>query len=145
MGTIRKVSASRVIPVPRQVIFDLIANPGRHAEFDGSGTVLGEVRGPDRLSLGATFAMSMKRGASYKTVNTVSTFDEGTAIAWHHPAHFIWRYDLADVEGGTLVTESFDYSKWWGLFIIPLGWPEQNRVAMEKTLVRIEELLSASR
>jgi len=143
MSRRRVVSASRVIAAPASVIFDLLANPRRHHEIDGSGTVQQVVEGPDRLSLGATFTMGMKMGVGYKTVNRVVVFEENRAIAWHHPSKFIWRYDLEPADGGTTVTESFDYSKPWGWVIVALGWPEKNRRAMEATLVRLEQVVTA--
>ena len=142
MSSKRIVSAERVIKAPASVIFDLLANPWKHHLIDGSGTVVQPRPGtPERLSLGATFSMDMKMKASYLTKNKVVTFEEDRAIAWHHFARFVWRYELTPVEGGTLVRESFDYSKPWGLVIIPLGWPEKNRVSMERTLAKLAEVL----
>ena len=142
MPSKRIVSAERVIKAPASVIFDLLANPWKHHLIDGSGTVVQPRTGtPERLSLGATFSMDMKMKASYLTKNKVVTFEEDRAIAWHHFARFVWRYELTPVEGGTLVRESFDYSKPWGLVIIPLGWPEKNRVSMERTLAKLAEVL----
>jgi len=144
MSSKRIVSAERVIKAPASVIFDLLANPWKHHLIDGSGTVVQPRPGtPERLSLGATFSMDMKMKASYLTNNKVVTFDEDRAIAWHHFARFVWRYQLTPVEGGTLVRESFDYSKPWGLVIIPLGWPENNRVSMERTLAKLAEVLES--
>jgi uncharacterized protein YndB with AHSA1/START domain len=143
MSENRSVSATRVIAAPARTIFDLLADPRRHCEFDGSGTVGQVKKAPDRLSLGATFSMNMKIGISYLTRNKVVAFEENRVIAWHHYAQFVWRYDLEEVSGGTKVTESFDYSKPWGALIVPLGWPERNRLAMEATLARIEQLVTS--
>ena len=55
---------------------------------------------PERLYLGATFAMGMRQGVHYRTRNKVVAFEENKCIAWHHFAQFTWRYDLDDVEGG---------------------------------------------
>lgn len=142
MATKRLVSTERFIQASPEEIFDLLANPWKHHLIDGSGTVVEPRPGtPERLSLGATFSMDMKMKASYLTNNRVVVFEENRAIAWHHFAQFVWRYDLTPVDGGTLVRESFDYSKPWGLVIIPLGWPEKNRHSMERTLARIAEVL----
>ena len=84
--------------------------------------------------------MEMKVGAAYTTKNTVSEFEEGHVIAWHHFAQFVWRYQLDAVEGGTKVTETFDYSKPWGIALKLTKMPEQNQVGMEKTLARLDEL-----
>ena len=105
----RIVSASRVIAAPPEVIFDILCDTTKHALIDGSGHVKAAKTNPGRLSLGATFSMEMKVGAAYTTKNTVSEFEEGHVIAWHHFAQFVWRYQLDAVEGGTKVTETFDY------------------------------------
>ena len=75
---------------------------------------------PERLSLGATFGMSMHMGMGYSMVNTVIEFEENRRIAWQATlAGFggrflggrIWRYELEPVEGGTRVRESWDISQ----------------------------------
>jgi hypothetical protein len=77
------VSVQRVMRAPATAIFDVLADPRRHPEIDGSGTVRrARPDAPDRLSLGATFAMSMRRGLRYGMINTVTEFDEGRRIAW---------------------------------------------------------------
>jgi hypothetical protein len=133
----RVVSAERVIDATPEAIFAILADPSRHAEIDGSGSVQGEKRSAGRLSLGSTFSMDMRWGIGYATRNRVVEFDEGKRIAWHHAARFIWRYELTAVEGGTKVVESFDYSVPWGITMVPLGVPERNRKAMERTLERL--------
>lgn len=138
----RIVSASRVINAPPEAIFAILADPSQHPLIDGSGKVVSPKTNPERLSLGATFSMNMKMGAKYTTKNVVSEFEEGRVIAWHHFAQFVWRYQLDPVDGGTKVTESFDYSKPWGVLLLPAGTPKKNQESMEKTLQRLDELLT---
>jgi hypothetical protein len=108
----RKVSVSRVIDAPAQKIFDLIADPAMHPVLDGSGTVKRSHDGnPKRLSLGARFGMSMRIGLPYRIRNTVVVFDDGHSIAWRHWGRHVWRYDIEPTDGGTRVTETFDWSK----------------------------------
>ena len=105
-----QVSRTRLVPAAPQEVFDLLADPRQHALIDGSGTVQGAVSGPDRLSPGAKFGMSMKMGLPYRIQNTVEEFEEGRRIAWRHAGRHRWRYELEAVEGGTQVTETFDTS-----------------------------------
>jgi uncharacterized protein YndB with AHSA1/START domain len=105
-----QVSRTRLVPASPQEVFDLLADPRQHALIDGSGTVQGAVSGPDRLSQGAKFGMSMKMGLPYRIQNTVEEFEEGRRIAWRHAGRHRWRYELEAVEGGTQVTETFDTS-----------------------------------
>jgi hypothetical protein len=144
MTSDRSVSATRAIAAPTPVIFNLLADPREHARIDGSHSVQGVKSGPDRLFLGATFAMNMKIGIPYLTRNVVVDFEENRSIAWHHFSQFVWRYDLAEIPGGTQVTESFTYDKPWAPFIIALGYPEKNRRAMEASLERLEQLATSS-
>jgi hypothetical protein len=124
-------------------IFDLLADPRKHSFFDGSGTVTGVKDAPVRLALGSTFSMDMKMKLGYVTRNRVVVFEENRSIAWHHFARFIWRYDLEEVEGGTNVTESFDYDRPWGFAIEWFNFPDRNRIAMEATLRRLEAIVTA--
>lgn len=41
----RSVSRSVTVAAPPAAVFDLLADPRRHAEIDGSGTVKGRIRG----------------------------------------------------------------------------------------------------
>jgi len=138
----RVVSAKRIIAAPKEAIFEVLATPALHSVIDGSGSVEAPTSDPGRLFLGAKFGMEMKIGLGYKVKNTVSTFEEGTSIAWHHYAHFIWRYDLVEVDGSTEVTESFDYSNALGLTIALSKIPQNNKRNMEKTLERLDRYVT---
>lgn len=140
----RSISVSRRIDAPATRIFAILANPRRHPDIDGSGTVVAIRPGaPTRLGLGVQFGADMRRGASYRIVNTVKEFEEGRRIAWAHKAGHRWRYVLEPLDdGGTLVTETFDWSTAVAPRVIErLGYPERNRPGMEATLARLEELV----
>lgn len=103
------VSRSIVIGASAARIFEVLADPRRHGDFDGSGSVREAVAGPDRLSQGATFRMDMTLGVPYKIGNTVMEFDEGRRIAWAHVGGHRWRYELEPLSAdSTRVTETFD-------------------------------------
>ena len=130
------VSRSTIVPAPAQMIFDLLADPRRHNEIDGSGTVQSaQINAPERLSLDATFGMQMKMGLPYKITNTVVEFEENKTIAWRHVGGHIWRYILEPVDGGTKVTEQFDWNKSKAPLILKLRKsPQDNAKSIEKTL-----------
>src|SRR4051794_13091620 len=65
------LTVERVIPAPPAAIFDLLADPSRHRDIDGSGTVREAHEGSRRLALGDTFGMSMKLGVPYSMASTV--------------------------------------------------------------------------
>lgn len=138
----RAVSTSRVIAAERQALFDIVADPGMHPVIDGSGSVraaTGDVS--ERLELDATFGMDMKLGSNYHIENRVVEFEEGQRIAWRHFHGHRWRYEFEDVEGGTRVTETFDWSRARSKLAIELArFPTRNLRGMEATLERLDEL-----
>ena len=140
-----QVSTSRHITADRQAIFDVLADPAMHAVIDGSGTVQGvQDGGPDRLAEGAHFGMNMKMGTPYKILNTVVEFEEGERIAWRHWHGHVWRYALRDVDGGTEVTETFDWSRARSKLTIKLmGHPKRNLRGMRATLDRLDRFMTS--
>jgi uncharacterized protein YndB with AHSA1/START domain len=145
-------TVERIIPAPPEKIFDLLADPRRHHDIDGSGSVRDARDCPERLSLGATFGMSMKMGVPYSMVNEVVEFEDGRRIAWEPrlSGRFgslfgggrIWRYELEPVEGGTRVRETWDIS---GEKVKAFVRPARKKTikSMEATLARIEELVGS--
>ncbi|RMH77155.1 MAG: dimethyladenosine transferase [Actinomyces sp.] len=144
-STERRVSVSRVIPHPPERIFDLLASPAGHARIDGSGSVrAARDDDPRRLELGSRFAMDMKIGVPYRMTSEVKEFEENRRIAWAHLGGHRWRYELEPVEGGTRVTETFDWSTArWPWLIERLGWPRRHPANMERTLERLAAVLDA--
>ena len=133
------VRGIRFVPAEPQAIFDLLADPSQHSTIDGSGTVRGtSADAPDRLTLGSKFGMSMRLGVPYKITNEVVEFDEPSLIAWQHMGKHIWRYRLRPVEGGTEVTEEFDFRPARSILALKLsGTPKRNAKAIEATLDRL--------
>jgi hypothetical protein len=140
------VSRNVVVEAPAAEIFNLLADPQRHQEIDGSGTVKGaQPDAPKRLSAGARFGMSMKLGAPYKMTNTVTEFEEGTLIAWRHLGHHTWRYELEPVGDGskTSVTETFDgTTSRLPIALLLTGAHRRNAKAIEQTLARLQKLFA---
>ena len=142
------VSGTRTINAPAAAIFDLLADPSRHAEIDGSDMVQGaRPSGPDRLSQGAKFGMDMKIFGlvPYRISNKVVEFVENERIAWSHFGNHIWRYELEAIdESTTKVTESFE----WGTARFPpmyewVGYPEQHKGNIAATLERLQAVVTA--
>ena len=137
------ISETVDVDAPPEVVFAILSDPRQHARIDGSGSVRELVKGPERLSKGATFGMDMKLfGLPYKIRNTVVEYDENRQIAWRHFGGHRWRYVLEPTGGGTRVTESFDYSR-YGLLprlVVELaGFPKRNREGIAGTLVKLRE------
>lgn len=135
----QQVSGSRVVNATPEQVFDLLTDPTRHGEIDGSGMVQ-QARGDStRLEMGSKFGMDMKMGPlPYRISNTVVEFEENRLIAWQHFGKHRWRYELEPVDGGTLVTETFDYST--AVFpkgIELMGYPSKHCANIDATLERL--------
>jgi hypothetical protein len=135
------VSVEGFVPAAPGLIFELLADPRQHSKIDGSGTVkAAQVSAPPRLSLNAKFAMDMKIVVPYKMTNTIVEFEENRRIAWQHFGGHIWRYILEPVDGGTKVTEQFDYNGSKSIPILKLkGSMKSNEKFMTKTLENLEK------
>ena len=151
--TENSVSVERVIPAPADQIFALIADPVRHHDIDGSGSVREAKDVPAQLQLGSKFGMKMKLGIPYSMVSTVIEFEPNRRIAWQTWPPIgafmgggrIWRYELEPVDGGTRVRETWDISQEVGVkpLLRNARTHEHTRKAMEQTLENIEKLLAS--
>ncbi len=145
-GDERIVSAQIVIDAPADVIFDILVQPRRHSEFDGSRTVQGVIEGPERLGPGDTFKVRMKIGISYWVTNTVLEAEPDRRITWAHLLGNRWTYELTPLpEGGTLVRETNDIrAAGWKALLSPIGRnPKIGEKSIAKSLVLLKELLEA--
>ena len=142
MSNPRSVSVSRQIAAPADVIFDILADPSRHAEIDGSGTVRGSKDDqPERLELGSRFGMKMKIVVPYDMRSTVVEFEEDRLIAWAHFGKHRWRYELEPNDDGTLVTETFDWSTSKAPVVLEkAGYPQMHLTNIRRTLDKLAEL-----
>ena len=144
----RLVCASTSIEASPHVVFAILADPRQHPRIDGSGSVRAVVTGPQRLSEGATFGVSMKLfGVPYRISNRVVEFEPDRLVAWRHFGAHRWRYRLEPTDdGGTEVTETFDYSRyrpWAAAGLRALGFPGRNRKGITATLVRLKAAAEA--
>lgn len=146
------VTVQRFIAAPPEAIFDLLADPARHRDIDGSGTVRDPKAGSQRLELGSRFGMAMKMGMPYSMESTVIELEPNRRIAWQTrgPGRIgsrvggrIWRYELEPGDGGTLVKESWDITQ-ESPFTKPAVRLAAKKTAesMAATLERIEQLVT---
>ena len=123
----KPLEVSLRIEAPAALIFEILANPQRHKDFDGSDMLRGAVLGCPISDVGDTFIMKMNRlGRDYVMVNHVVEFEPGRRIFWEPapgdvstaggdpskvgiPAGYRWGYSLTpDGDDATVVTEFFD-------------------------------------
>ncbi len=136
------ISRSIVVQAPAEQVFEILANPRRHPDFDGSGSVRGAIAGPERLSMGAKFGMDMRLVVPYRISSQVKEFDEGRRIAWAHIGGHRWRYELEPLaDGSTRVTETFDATTARSARALKLmDAYNRNARAIEETLPRLAAL-----
>jgi hypothetical protein len=128
-GASQPVFVSRVISVPAQEIFDLLARPANHPLIDGSGML--RTGSPGMITaVGDVFTMTMHNNemGDYEMANHVVEFEPGHRIGWEPAlktasraedqgdigsrAEQRWSYELTPLDDGhTLVTEIYDCSR----------------------------------
>ncbi|MDO5495818.1 MAG: SRPBCC family protein [bacterium] len=116
----KKITVTRVIDAPASEIFQVLSNPERHSEFDGSGTVRSDEKSNRIQSTGDVFVMNMfneEMGGDYKMHNHVTGFDQNRLISWQpaeeerkdSPAGWEWTYRL-ESQGSDSTEVSLTYS-----------------------------------
>jgi uncharacterized protein YndB with AHSA1/START domain len=149
------VSVERVVKAPPGKIFTLLADAGKHANFDGSNSVNHAGRASVPLSPGTRFKMAMHGRKEtlflpYRTTNTVVEYEPDRRIAWKTSAlggligGRVWRYELTPTDEGTLVRESWDLSEDRQKALLARGsLPKQAEQGMRATLERIAEIVES--
>ena len=125
------VAVSRRIAASAHDIFQLLADPGRHPEFDGSGMVRAGASDAVVSAVGDVFVMKMHYAAlgDYEMNNLVVEYELDRRIGWEpapgngHPAADAqdpvgnreghrWIFDLTPTgSDATVVTEIYDCSR----------------------------------
>ncbi len=142
----RAVSRRVTVAAAPATLFDLVADPRRHGELDGSGTVHAIVAGPERLALGDTFSVRMTlKGIPYRITSTVTGFEENALLEWQHPLKHRWRWQFAEVAPGrTEVTETWDYGESkHSRFLEWTRYRQINGDGISRTLERLHERYAA--
>jgi hypothetical protein len=125
------VSVSRRICAPAHDIFQVLADPARHLELDGSGSLQGAVSTTTISGVGDVFVMKMyfSHLGDYEMTNHVVEYEHDRRIGWEpeagrgHPAAapdssdparwgHRWSYQLTpEGQDATVVTEIYDCSR----------------------------------
>jgi hypothetical protein len=157
-----RVEVSRRIGAPAAMIFEILADPQRHMDFDGSGMLRGAVSGHPIAAVGGTFTVKMNRlGRDYLMINYVVEFEPDRRIFWEPapgdvftaggepskvgiPAGYRWGYILTpDGVDATVVTEVFDCGSFPDLLRDGGGWINGTSSVLESmtaSLGRLEKI-----
>ncbi|WP_440071489.1 hypothetical protein [Streptosporangium sp. OZ121] len=159
---IEPVSVSRRIPAPASRIFDILTDPAKHIELDGSGMLRGAVSPQVVSGVGDVFTVKMhyRELGDYEMINHIVEYETNRRLAWEpeaglgHPDSLPesssarwghrWGFTLTpDGANATTVTHTYDCSR----------VPEKTRknmddgrvwiVSMTATLERLDALSTA--
>jgi hypothetical protein len=130
--TTERIEIERLIPADAAAIFRILSDPQGHVTIDSSGMLM-DATGVPATAVGDRFIVHMDREAlndypmgRYDVTIVITTFVPDREIAWtiegviEPPIGHIYGYKLEPVEGGTLVTSYYDWSK------IGDNWKEAN-------------------
>jgi hypothetical protein len=141
-----QVSRSVDVAAPASELFAIVADPRRHHELDGSGTVGDNIRAPEPLEIGSRFTTKMRMfGVPYRLTSTVTALTPDQLVEWRHPFGHRWRWELhATSPAITRVTETFDYRDAGTLknrlkYYQATGFAKRNAAGIEATLRRLRD------
>ncbi|GAA4778268.1 SRPBCC family protein [Actinomycetospora chlora] len=122
------VTVTRTVDAKPDRIFAILAEPGRHHEFDGAGMLQGVDGNATVSGVGDQFVMNMRQDAlgDYQMLNTVTAYEQDREIGWAPQLHPLdgytdklgdvtakghtWTWRLEPSGNGTEVTQVYDWS-----------------------------------
>ena len=141
-----QISRSVEVQAPAAELFAIVADPTRHHEVDGSGTVRGNIRAPAKFGVGARFSTRMRMyGMPYRITSTVTALVADKLIEWRHPVGHRWRWEFEALSPTcTRVTETFDYRDTGrvkdGLkYYERMGFAKRNAAGIESSLSKLRD------
>jgi hypothetical protein len=149
-GSYQPVVVARQINAPAAEIFQVLADPARHVEIDGSGMLRGAASSMPISGIGDVFVMKMyySQLGDYEMNNHVVEYELDRRLGWEpeagqgHPNAAPanseqrrwgqrWSFALTPVgRDATIVTETYDCSR----------APEEQRVGMDNGRVWVESM-----
>ena len=145
MSDDQSITVSRTIDASTSQVFDVLTNPERHAELDGSGFVISDEKSDRITGTGQVFRMNMSgphMGGDYQTDNTVTGYDANHLVAWQtapadtDPPGWEWVWQLeAQGSDATEVTLTYDWSKVTDQELLKkISFPLVEKGALEQSL-----------
>jgi hypothetical protein len=141
-----RVSRSVEVNAPAAELFAMAADPRRHHELDGSGTVGSNHRTPSTLVPGARFSTRMKMfGVPYRVTSVVTAIKPDELVEWRHPVGHHWRWEFeALTPTTTRVTETFDFSDAGAVkealkYYRRTGFVKSNAAGIEASLTKLHD------
>ncbi|GMA19355.1 SRPBCC family protein [Arsenicicoccus piscis] len=151
----KKITVSRTIDASAKDLWDVLSNPARHVELDGSGFIQSDHK-TDRITAnGQVFTMNMSgahMGGDYQTDNHVVGYDKDRLLAWKtapagtEPPGWQWVWELqADGPDQTTVTLTYDWSGVTDKALLQkVGFPLVSKDQLEDSLNKLAAAVSGS-
>jgi uncharacterized protein YndB with AHSA1/START domain len=144
----KSITVQRTIDASTAQVFDLLSNPARHPEIDGSGFVVSDEKSDRITASGQVFRMNMTgdhMGGDYQTDNTVTGYDANHLLAWQtapadtDPPGWQWVWELtAQGSDATDVRLTYDWSNVTDPAILEkVSFPLVDQSALEDSLNRL--------
>jgi hypothetical protein len=121
-GTGERMEVSRPIAASPGEIFAIVSDPKGHVQIDASGMLMSST-GEPATKVGDTFVIHMDREALndyplglYDVTVEIVTYEQDREIAWTILGQIkpqighVYGYRLEPIDGGTLVTQYYDWS-----------------------------------
>ena len=154
MSESTQITASRTIDASAAPLFEVLSNPERHAELDGSGFVISDEKSDRITANGQVFTMNMTgdhMGGDYQTDNHVTGFDPNKMLAWKtapagvEPPGWEWLWQLeAQGPDSTVVSVTYDWSKVTDKDLLQkLSFPLVPESALEASLGHLAEAVAS--
>jgi uncharacterized protein YndB with AHSA1/START domain len=150
-----RIRATLVIEAPVEAVFDVLADPSKHAAIDGTGRVQ-EALDPEPLTaVGQVFRVAMFHenhpDGTYRMGNRVQVLERPRTIAWepgHYPGDgslrfsgWSWRYDLEPLgPSSSRVTLTYDWAAVEPDVRAEVGFPPFPPEHLDRSLAHLAEL-----
>lgn len=149
----QKITVSRTIDASTSELFQVLSNPERHVELDGSGFVISDEKSDRITATGQSFRMNMSgdhMGGDYQTDNVVTGYDPNKLLAWKtapagaEPPGWEWLWELtAQGADSTEVTLTYDWSAVTDQELLQkISFPLVPESALEESLGRLAAVVS---
>ena len=119
-----RIEVSRTIPADAAAVFAVLRDPQGHVDIDAAGMLM-DATGSPVSAVGDEFVVHMDREAlgdlpelgEYDVTVRIRTYEPDREIAWtivgvtRPPIGHVYGYRLEPVDGGTRVTQYYDWSQ----------------------------------
>lgn len=151
----KKITVERTIQAPTADVFEVLSNPQRHVELDGSGFVQSDDRSNRIQGVGDVFTMNMSgdhMGGDYQTENHVTGYSANQLLAWQtapagqEPPGWQWVWELeAEGSQATKVRHTYDWSNVTDPALLQkISFPLVSQSQLEDSLASLDQAVTGS-